>query len=321
MPTIECTKCYTMFIWQKKSCKLCRDCKNKNNIDYFSQLVRSSKYNSKVRENNGRNMGISVITLDDLLQLHEKQKGRCYYSGITYSFVNKSNWQCSLERLDPNIGYVVGNIALVIIELNNASQWSLEKIKCFIDISYTIHEYQHIDFTFDTSKSLRGLIHIKKKETNINDIQYIKCNKCDTFKTIDFFLKKSSYGCKPCRDMDRRHANNNPRRHMQNMICHMIKHTKERNKKGRGHGLCEYTFDDIVKLWGEQGGLCAYSRIPMTFGSHKDMWWTCSPERIDETKGYIKGNVCLICHEFNTSTQWSKAKVDFLKSALSAKKI
>ena len=62
-----------------------------------------------------------------------------------------------------------------------------------------------------------------------------------------------------------------------------------------------------------------------------DVWiwknWTCSPERIDVTMGYMKNNVCFICREFNTvdstnkavgevsgSSLWSKAKVEYIKN-------
>ena len=44
----------------------------------------------------------------------------------------------------------------------------------------------------------------------------------------------------------------------------------------------------------------------------------CSIERLDENKGYIKGNVALICKEFNTGFyQWSSDK--FKKYCLNRK--
>ena len=59
-------------------------------------------------------------------------------------------------------------------------------------------------------------------------------------------------------------------------------------------------FDFLVNLYNEQKGLCAYSKIPLQFGSYLDKNWTISLERTDVSKGYMKDNVCLICYEFNT---------------------
>ena len=103
--------------------------------------------------------------------------------------------------------------------------------------------------------------------------------------------------------------------------------TKERNNKGHDHQEPEFELEDMIELFNSQNGLCAYSGIPLKFGSCKDNWWVCSPERLDTTKGYIKGNVCLICHEFNTYVQggceessgWNKEKIETLKLALKEK--
>ena len=80
--------------------------------------------------------------------------------------------------------------------------------------------------------------------------------------------------------------------------------------------------DLLLDLVLEQGGLCAYSGVPIELmkpHSH----WRASVERIDNRHGYIKGNCCLVAAEFNSavhkiceaegsslgSAQWSKQKV------------
>ena len=91
------------------------------------------------------------------------------------------------------------------------------------------------------------------------------------------------------------------------------------HKKGRQSNIdANYLLDLVL----EQGGLCAYSGLPMELlipHSH----WRVSIERINNRHGYIKGNCCLIAAEFNTavrkmcdeagaptgSAQWSKQKV------------
>ena len=82
-------------------------------------------------------------------------------------------------------------------------------------------------------------------------------------------------------------------------------------------------------MYNKQRGLCAYSDIPLQFGNYLEKNWTCSLERIDVKKGYIKGNVCLICLEFNTpdykniykyqeegSSGWNKEKFKMVKMIL-----
>ena len=85
--------------------------------------------------------------------------------------------------------------------------------------------------------------------------------------------------------------------------------------------------DYLLDLVLEQGGLCAYSGIPMQLlrpNSH----WRVSIEREDISQGYLKGNCCLIAAEFNSSVcktgenqqdsagsaQWSKCKVEEVAS-------
>lgn len=64
----------------------------------------------------------------------------------------------------------------------------------------------------------------------------------------------------------------------------------------------------MYSLWEKQQGKCAYSGVPMTFGSYKDKWWTASLERKDITVGYVKDNVCFIAYEFNTKDSTAVAK-------------
>lgn len=44
---------------------------------------------------------------------------------------------------------------------------------------------------------------------------------------------------------------------------------------------------------------------------HSHSQWLCSLERIDDTKGYVKGNVALVAHEFNHGcAKWSATICD-----------
>jgi hypothetical protein len=85
-------------------------------------------------------------------------------------------------------------------------------------------------------------------------------------------------------------------------------------------GQCaELKLQDLVDMYIQQRGLCAYSGIPMKSTGE----FTVSLERIDPTLGYTVSNTCLICTEFQSidrraqhgdltkgSGYWSKEKVD-----------
>lgn len=63
------------------------------------------------------------ITLDDLKELWEKQKGRCAYTNLPLILPIGSKhpdirYQASLDRIDSNLGYVKGNIQFVTTPIN-----------------------------------------------------------------------------------------------------------------------------------------------------------------------------------------------------------
>lgn len=67
----------------------------------------------------------------------------------------------------------------------------------------------------------------------------------------------------------------------------------------------DLTLQDIVDIWKQQNGKCAYSGLSLSL-VQKDRKWaqsTASLDRIDSSKGYIKGNV-----------QWVHKKVNTMKS-------
>jgi hypothetical protein len=79
--------------------------------------------------------------------------------------------------------------------------------------------------------------------------------------------------------------------------------------------ICELTKEDLVRIWHNQQGLCYYSGIAMSHSPASD--WRASPERLDETRGYVTGNCVLIVGELNTgNTQWSLDKISQLLSTL-----
>ena len=67
-------------------------------------------------KNKGRDINISI---GDLIELWEKQQGRCFYSNIPMSFDGVDQYRTvSLDRMDSTKGYVHGNLVLCCTIVN-----------------------------------------------------------------------------------------------------------------------------------------------------------------------------------------------------------
>ena len=77
-----------------------------------------------------------------------------------------------------------------------------------------------------------------------------------------------------------------------------------------------YDFDLSIKdgwdLFNKQNGLCAISKVPIILfpDSNRERLQTASPDRIDSTKGYIKGNF-----------QWVHKRINRIKNILSVEEL
>lgn len=287
--------------------------KSTRNGDTFNGFMRillnRAKDTAKKRLNKGRkNAGIFDLTRQQLIDLYNKQNGRCYYSNIVMSTKPSSHWKCSLERLDNDKGYTIDNVVLCCHEFNGAIHWSKEKLKEMVYKLFENFDYDKMINNIDVALvSKRSGEHKHKKIlTKIkNDVTYYKCNKCDDFKTRDEFKKNVNDGCKEC-------CKKRDKKYQETIRGRLIKlylgakystkrrqKCKKRNKNGAVNDF-DITFEDLVEILKKQKGMCEYSGIKMNYGSIKDHNWIASLERKNPKKGYTKDNVCFICAEFNT---------------------
>ena len=95
-------------------------------------MLRKLKNNSightKKRNAKGRNHRESEITIEYLIDIWEKQRGRCYYLDIPMNI--DGDWRVSLERIDNGKGYTRDNVVLTTLETQNSHfQWSKEFVE------------------------------------------------------------------------------------------------------------------------------------------------------------------------------------------------
>lgn len=309
----------------------CKECHRKDIVartntlnGFLNKLLFDSKKNAKRKADKGRDVaGEFSITLKDLQEVYKKQDGKCYYSSLLMSSKMFSDYMMSLERLDPSKGYTKENVALICSEFQSACQWTKCKYKEFTELIMQDSPPNVISFELSTElKKDRVTV----EQIIINGEKFVKCNKCSEVKPIKDFIKCLRSGCEKCRQDVNKKNNSNPRVNMKILITRAM--TRCKNKKDRDM-KCEIDFEFLVELFNKQQGLCAYSGIPLAFGSHYDKHWTTSLERINPLMGYTKENVCFIIYELNvtdntarakeienvegTST-WSKEKIELLKT-------
>lgn len=100
-------KCKTCYIQQRKNTK------TSSIHGRLRETLNNAKESSRTKR---REINIS---LKNLVALWEKQKGRCFYSGIQMTFDGVDKYRTvSLDRIDSSKGYVGDNIVLCCAIVN-----------------------------------------------------------------------------------------------------------------------------------------------------------------------------------------------------------
>jgi len=165
---------------------------------------RHSQEHTISRRVRGRDMDDSQIDMKFLMSLFIQQNGQCYHSSIKMNFCPGSeNWTLSLERLNPNIGYVLHNVALIVAELNCSRTWNVEKFLRMLDIldlPLTELDLSEIKLDLDKYKPLGRNV---EYDSNGN-IAKIGCSKCNQCLDVSQFTRKNERkipyksSCKNC---------------------------------------------------------------------------------------------------------------------------
>ena len=288
---------------------------------YFGRLVRNAKSTQKRRYlKKGLIPPEFSLTLQYLEQLYAKQNEKGFYSNIPIILRPLSDWQASLERLDPGQDYIGSNVVLEASEFNGRCQWSMKKV---LEIPKLIHA--PINQTLDELDAAKqGAVDRKDKKRIYNKSlmrdNRLWCYKCDTWIQFDGFYAGILTVCKQCHKKRDLKGKNTLRGYFQQMVCSArFNAATKRSGVDDTRNECNITLDDLFGILESQNFRCYYSGIPMAFKRNAD--WRCSLERLDNMCGYTIDNCVLICWEFNSadrtaiakfpvhgSSQWSKAK-------------
>ncbi|MDY6902782.1 MAG: hypothetical protein SWZ49_32635 [Cyanobacteriota bacterium] len=219
------------------------------------------------------------VTLADLKELWEKQKGICPYTGwnllllpstTDYKNATLTIDRASVDRIDSSLGYIQGNIEFVAVIANFAK--NVFTRKDVIKFCRDVYRYRILN------------------ETDLIDIDY-----------TDF-----------------RVSSNTPTGNRRDEYSPFRQHLKLARRRVKSNGReCNITLEYLKELWEQQAGSCPYTGWKLDNLQTTTEWnnnvlhpKTASLDRIDSCKGYIFGNVQFV------SLMANYAKRDFLEEEL-----
>ena len=118
-----CSKIYPFdcFVDAKEATYLCKYCQPAYNREFIKHnnleeaIINKLKFAKiKCRKTNR----VFDITKDDILNLWEKQQGRCFYTGQNMSYLRCDPNIVSIDRKDSNLSYTKDNIVLCTWQIN-----------------------------------------------------------------------------------------------------------------------------------------------------------------------------------------------------------
>ena len=278
----------------------CTKCLNGSSCPY-SVMLSHMKHSSK-----NRGHPLPEIDVDDLKRYYTKQNKRCMISGalIKEKCRDHDPYNASPERLDNAVHYVEGNVVLICQFLQiSKGDYRPPEIRSWFN-----YDGKGDGFVFDPSIFIKPSKVRREPGTPIktyDDMGAViskTCTECGKDKPVSCFSGTRSY-CKPC-DVNKHTdwINGSPYGFVMKMVGDANASTRRRGKKRRRNddsGTSDYKlFELFVSIITRQGGRCSITGIPFVYRKrHK---FAPSPDRIDNSRGYVEGNVEFIITPLNT---------------------
>lgn len=242
---------------------------------------------------------------------------------LNLEYGNGNPHNLSLERIDNKRGYFKDNVVFICLWLQVGHTYNFTPIEWRDIITY---ESKDDGFVFDKScfiQSTQKKRIQQRKRRNTYSIKNVKgiviskvCTDCGIRKSSSLFSKTEgrlqSY-CNSCNVLRAAKIRNTTRGFIIK-LCHTakanaLKRSKIKGRYDTANEIASNLFDLIVELVINQDGRCNYTGIPLRFETKHIH--AVSLDRIDDGKGYIRGNLQLIISPLNTS--WKPTKEEFLK--------
>ena len=214
------------------------------------------------------------IKIKETWDLYEKQCRKCSLTGMDIYFgeSNTSEFTASLDRIDSSKGYLKDNIQWVHKDVNKMKKDLSEKV--FIDICGSISGVEKC---------------VKKMNLYYSRIEKQK---------IKMFLSNRGQGHSQLHKAGKR----NPMFKGHEEISGFFWSAQKNRAKVKGR---DFNIDivDLRNMYLEQNRKCFLSKLDISFGATSKLPTSASIDRIDSSKGYIKGNA-----------QWVHKNVNKMKS-------
>lgn len=163
-------------------------------------------------------------------------------------------------------------------------------------------------------KTPKKVLYGTLKKSDFTTYTHRHCRKCDQIKplTDTYFFSYKAKGkqrnmkllfrelCKTCTQVRTKKATKKKVSSLLGYMQRAMYNVRQRGKKQKVE--VKITAEDLVDIFNCQTGLCSLSGMPLdwqTFAKGRSPL-TCSIDRIEPKKGYVKDNVRLLCFQVNT---------------------
>jgi hypothetical protein len=143
---IKCNNVLNLIEFYKNNRSKCKKCtktettKNRINFSENTDLNTILKYRYSTSKTRAKKYNMTFdLTVENLIDLYNKQKGKCYYSGDILSFSSNNNNVLSIDRINSEKGYTIDNVVFCTAIIN--SMKNVLSIENFINIINKIYSH------------------------------------------------------------------------------------------------------------------------------------------------------------------------------------